>query len=211
MRNLRGRCKWAPAGTPGPPEADVVEDVKSPTPRVPGQSATRTEIDARLTVELASVVSAARRRALRDGDRQIDTAHLLHSLIETDPEVRTALGDVAQVARVLGYLVQRSIGYGLRWQGSVEDSGAVPLVRGAVVRGGHADMSGWSPSAVIALERAIGRAGLRGDHRAGGVDLLACIAADRACRAVEVLGRAGVDAELLTERLAASSRHVSQG
>ena len=32
--------------------------------------------DSLLTVELASVVSAARRRATRDGDRQVDTAHL---------------------------------------------------------------------------------------------------------------------------------------
>ncbi|MGI5400404.1 Clp protease N-terminal domain-containing protein [Streptomyces sp. CA-135486] len=185
--------------------------MQSPTPWVPQQPATRTEIDAKLTVELASVVAAARRRALRDGDRQIDTAHLLHSLIETDPGVRTALGDVAQVARVLGYLVQRSIGYGLRWQGSVEHSGAVPGVRGSAVRDRHAEVPGWSPSAVVAMESAIERAGLRGGARAGGVDLLAGIAADRECRAVEVLGRAGVDVELLAGRLAALSRHVSQG
>ncbi|MFE4515464.1 Clp protease N-terminal domain-containing protein, partial [Kitasatospora sp. NPDC056783] len=39
---------------------------------------------------LATVVAAARRRALRDGDRQVDTAHLLHALVESDPEARAA-------------------------------------------------------------------------------------------------------------------------
>ncbi|MEU9015625.1 Clp protease N-terminal domain-containing protein [Streptomyces sp. NPDC048479] len=181
--------------------------MQSPTPRVPRQpAATRAELDARLTVELASVVAGARRRALRDGDRQIDTAHLLHSLIESDPEVRTVVGDGPQVARVLGYLVQRSIGYGLRWQGSVEDSGTVPAVREA-----DTDVSRWSPSAVTAMEGALQRAELRGDARARGIDLLACLAVDRESRAVEVLGRAGVDAALLAGRTAEVSRHVSQG
>jgi ATP-dependent Clp protease ATP-binding subunit ClpA len=173
--------------------------VQSPVPRVPQQApATRTEIDARLTVELASVVAGARRRALRDGDRQIDTAHLLHSLIESDPEARAALGAGPQVARVLGYLVQRSIGYGLRWQGSVEDSGTVPVLRET-----DAEMAGWSPSAAAAMQGALERAHMRGDERAGGSDLLACLAADPECRAVEVLERAGVDMELLVGRLAA--------
>ncbi|WP_406732764.1 Clp protease N-terminal domain-containing protein [Streptomyces sp. NBC_01794] len=181
----------------------------SPTPRVPRQpTAIRTETDARLTAELALVVAGARRRALRDGDRQIDTAHLLHSLIESVPEVRTVVGDGPQVARVLGYLVQRSIGYGLRWQGSVEDSGTVAVVRDADA---DADASGWSPSAVTAMEGALERARLRGDAQAGGIDLLACLAADRESRAVEVLGGAGVDAALLAGRIAEMSRHVSQG
>ena len=73
-------------------------------------------------------MAAARRRALRDGDRQIDTAHLLHSLLEHDPQVRAAFDGGSQIARLLGYLVQRSIGYGLRWQSGVEDSGALPVV-----------------------------------------------------------------------------------
>jgi hypothetical protein len=171
-------------------------------------AAPRTETDARLTAELASVIGGARRRALRDGDRQIDTAHLLHSLIELDPEVRTVVGDVARIARVLGYLVQRSIGYGLRWQGSVEDSGAVPAMADADA---EMDLSGWSPSALAAMEGALERARLRGGAPARGVDLLARIAADRENRAVEVLKRAGVDAELLARRAADPSRHVSQG
>jgi hypothetical protein len=124
--------------------------------------------------------------AFRDGDRQIDTAHLLHSLIESDPEACAALGAGPQVARVLGYLVQRSIGYGLRWQGSVEYSGTIPVVRET-----DAEISGWSPSAAAAMQGALERAHMRGDERAGGTDLLACLAADPECRAVEVLERAG--------------------
>ncbi|MFI6934375.1 Clp protease N-terminal domain-containing protein [Streptomyces sp. NPDC050287] len=166
-------------------------------PRIPRQSAherdgrrpAHTDDDVRLSDELAAVVSGARRRALRDGDRQIDTAHLLHSLLESDAEVRALFDGEAQLARLMGYLVQRSIGYGLRWQGSVEDSGAVPVV----TRG-----EGLSPLAAGAMEYAHARAADRGG-RALGVDLLAAIVADPQARAVEVLGRAGIDArEVLT-------------
>ncbi|WP_327685311.1 Clp protease N-terminal domain-containing protein [Streptomyces sp. NBC_00467] len=173
--------------------------MQSPTPWLPQQpAATRAENDVRLTVELASVLASARRRALRDGDRQIDTAHLLHSLLETDADVRAAFGSGPQVARVLGYLVQRSIGYGLRWQGSVEDTGAM-----AVVRAPEVDTSGYSPSAVAAIQGALEGAERRGEARAGGVDLLAALAADAECRAVEVLARAGVDAAALGGRIEA--------
>ncbi|MEU9846960.1 Clp protease N-terminal domain-containing protein [Streptomyces sp. NPDC047985] len=171
-------------------------------PRIPQQPASnRADLDARLTVELAAVVTGARRRALRDGDRHIDTAHLLHSLIESDPEVRTAFDGGPQLAKVLGYLVQRSIGYGLRWQGSVEDSGAVPVV--TVRRPGRRDagVEGWSPSAASAMAEARERARRRGDERAGGLDLLAALATDHECRAVEVLERAGVDADRLAARI----------
>ncbi len=146
--------------------------------------------DAGLSAELAATVEGARRRAVRDRDRQIDTAHLLHSLLEHDPEVRAAFGDGPRLVRLLGYLVQRSIGYGLRWQSSVEDSGALPVVTA---------VAGFSPLASAALDqaraRAVGRAGdrARADHRARGVDLLAAIVADPQARAVEVLTRAGVD------------------
>lgn len=81
-----------------------------------------------LGAELAVVIAAARRRAVRDRDRHTDTAHLLHALLEHDPGARAAVGGPQRLARLLGYLVQRSIGYGLRWQSSVEDSGAMPLV-----------------------------------------------------------------------------------
>ncbi|MCA1220738.1 Clp protease N-terminal domain-containing protein [Streptomyces sp. 8L] len=152
------------------------------------------DLDARITVELASVVSGARRRAHRDGDGQIDTAHLLHSLIESDPEVRSVFADSGQAARVLGYLVQRSIGYGLRWQGTVEDSGALPVLTPGAP-------NGWSPPAALAMDRALARAGRRGAGLAAGVDLLAALAADPECRALEVLSRAGVDAAELTRRI----------
>lgn len=164
--------------------ADGVGYVQSPTPsNAPA---------APLGDALAPVVAGARRRALRDGDRQIDTAHLLHSLLEADPEVRAAFDDKAQVARLLGYLVQRSIGYGLRWQGAVEDSGAVPVLGGAPA---------LSPLVAAAMEAAGARAASRGDACARGLDLLAALAADGECRAVEVLGRAGVEVARLRRRL----------
>ncbi|MFI6287931.1 Clp protease N-terminal domain-containing protein [Streptomyces sp. NPDC051018] len=168
-----------------------------PVPRLPRQPVVpRAEADARLTAELASVVEGARRRALRDGDRQIDTAHLLHSLLESDPEVRALFRPGPGVARVLGYLVQRSIGYGLRWQGSVEDSGAVPVVRDVPAAGSRTpgpSGAGWSPSAATAMEGALRRAESYGRQRAAGVDLFAALAADPECRAMEVLRGAGID------------------
>ncbi|MEV3861317.1 Clp protease N-terminal domain-containing protein [Streptomyces sp. NPDC050095] len=159
---------------------------------IPSQEEAGPFSDAPLSDELALVVVGAKRRAVRDGDRQIDTAHLLHSLLEADPEVRDAFADRTQVARLLGYLVQRSIGYGLRWQGAVEDSGAVPMVSGA---------PGWSPVAAAAMEAGAERAASRGDVRARGVDVLAALAEAAECRAVEVLGRAGVDVAGLRQRL----------
>lgn len=203
MPTFRGTRKWCVTGMTGSPGTDGVGGVQ---PRIPRQSTTehsanRVDNDARLTAELAAVVAGARRRALRDGDRQIDTAHLLHTLLESDPEVRAVFdGGDPQVARLLGYLVQRSIGYGLRWQSSVEDSGALPVLPGVV------GTAGWSPVAAGALEEACERAGRRGDVRARGVDLLAAIVEDPQSRAVEVLGRAGVDAGELLARL----RHVSR-
>ncbi|MFF4955407.1 Clp protease N-terminal domain-containing protein [Streptomyces chattanoogensis] len=154
----------------------------------------RVDLDTQLTVELVSVVSAARRRATRDGDRQVDTAHLLHGLLESDPAVRDAFDGGPQIARLLGYLVQRSIGYGLQWHGTVEDSGAVP----AVTEGG---VPGWSPAAAAALDGALDRAHARYATRAGCLDLLAALVDDPESRAVEVLRRASVDTALLADRL----------
>ncbi|MFE7901243.1 Clp protease N-terminal domain-containing protein [Streptomyces sp. NPDC057424] len=164
--------------------------------RTPRQSAhehgiQRVDNDARLSDELASAVGGARRRAVRDGDRQIDTAHLLHSLLESESEVRALFGDGPQIARLLGYLVQRSIGYGLRWQNGVEDSGAVPVVR---------ETAGFSPLAAASMEYACERAAQRGGP-ARGPDLLAAIVADPQARAVEVLERAGVDPREVYARL----------
>lgn len=176
-------------------EVDGVGDVPPtqcrPPAAVPGPR--HSDPDAQLTDDLASVVAAARRRAVRDGDRQIDTAHLLHALLESDPEVRAAIGDPRAVARLLGYLVQRSIGYGLRWQSSVEDSGAVPTLRGP---------GGWSPAAAEVMAAACRRArrGRRGATR--GMDVLAAVAADPGSRAVEVLRRVGIDPAVLLGRIA---------
>jgi hypothetical protein len=144
---------------------------------------------------MTGVMTGARRRAVRDGDRHVDTAHLLHSLVESDPEVRKAFDGGPQLARVLGYLVQRSIGYGLRWQGIQEDSGALPAVR-------EPAGEGWSPSAAAALDRAARAAVLRGELHADGLDLLEALVADPECRAVEVLEQAGVAAEWLAARAA---------
>ncbi|CDR15545.1 Clp domain protein [Streptomyces iranensis] len=134
---------------------------------------------------VAAVIAGARRRAVRDGDAQIDTAHLLHGLLESDPDVRDAFpGGSPQVIRLLGYLVQRAIGYGLRWSGAVEDSGAAPAA--------GSGMTGWSPAAGAALDTAVRRAASRGASRVEGLDLLAAFVRDRECRAMEVLRRAGV-------------------
>ncbi|MFD9753876.1 Clp protease N-terminal domain-containing protein [[Kitasatospora] papulosa] len=148
-----------------------------------------------LSSALTVVVTGARRRAVRDGDRHVDTAHLLHSLVESDPAVREVFDGGPQLARVLGYLVQRSIGYGLRWQGTQEDSGGFPAVQ-------EPAGEGWSPSASAAMDRAARTALRRGEPYADGLDLLAALVADPRCRAVEVLDRAGVAVEPLSVRAA---------
>ncbi|KAK1177798.1 peptidase [Streptomyces sp. NBS 14/10] len=164
--------------------------------------------------ELDAVVAGARRRAFRDGDRQIDTAHLLHTLLESDPRARAAFaGGPPQIARLLGYLAQRAIGYGVQWSGSVEDSGARRRMRPRDLRGIQGAQgggrSGWSPAAVAAMGAATARARVRGALRAEGPDLLAALAGDPECRAVEVLRRAGVDTELLVAALDGEMRQQS--
>ncbi|WP_374050356.1 Clp protease N-terminal domain-containing protein [Streptomyces roseicoloratus] len=185
---------------------------RAPAPRVasgrlPSAAERRAEcadFEDRLTAELMTAVGGARRRALRDGDRQIDTAHLLHSLVEADPETAAVLDEGDRLARVLGYLVQRSIGYGLRWQRAAEETGSgLP-----VVRGGGNGAAGWSPAAATALAGAFERAVRRGDRRVRGLDLLAALAADPGNRAAEVLRRAGVDALALTARIEEPSQQV---
>ncbi|MFE4050338.1 Clp protease N-terminal domain-containing protein [Streptomyces sp. YIM B13518] len=173
-------------------------------PRIPRQQAQelqeqgvhRAENDVRLGAGLAAVLAGARRRAVRDGDRQIDTAHLLHSLLESDAEVRAVFDEGPRIARLLGYLVQRSIGYGLRWQSAVEDSGGVPVV---------AEAAGLSPLAAGCMEDAHERAARHGRGPARGTDLLAAIVVVPRARAVEVLERAGIDSRELSARLEASS------
>nr|WP_314173782.1 Clp protease N-terminal domain-containing protein [Streptomyces sp. DSM 40971] len=159
------------------------------TPPRPASATAGAVIEDRLSEQLAAVAATARRRASRGGDREVDTAHLLHSLLESDPVVRAFLGGGgAQTAKLLGYLAQRSIGYGLRWRHAVEKA-AGP--RAGKVNTGL--LPGWSPAAAGALEVALERAAVRGAVRAEGVDLFAGLAADEGCRAAEVLRIAGVD------------------
>ncbi|MFJ2203589.1 Clp protease N-terminal domain-containing protein [Streptomyces violaceusniger] len=158
----------------------------------------------RVSEVVAAVIAGAHRRAVRDGDAQIDTAHLLHGLLESDPEVQEVFpGGPPQVIRLLGYLVQRVIGYGLRWSGTVEVSGAAPSVGSGMAR--------WSPAAAAALDAAVRRAASRGGARAGGLDLLAAFVRDRECRAMEVLRRAGVSVEPLVTALAVKTCQQSTG
>lgn len=171
--------------------------MQSRIPRQPAHEPAghRTGDDAGLSDGLAAVLAGARRRAVRDGDRQIDTAHLLHTLLESDPDVFAAFGDGPQTARLLGYLVQRSIGYGLRWQGVVEECGVLTPAPAT------ADTEGWSPLAAATMDLARERALLRGDGAAHGIDLLVAIVTDPGARAVEVLSRAGLDAGELLARV----------
>ncbi|WP_411577018.1 peptidase [Streptomyces sp. SCSIO ZS0520] len=153
-----------------------------------------------LTVELTAALTGARRRAARDRDRETDTAHLLHSLLESDPEVRAVFGG-ARVVKLLGYLVQRSIGYGLRWQGAAESTGTPPVAGG----------SGFSAAAARALEAAAVRAVGRGAPAADGLDLLASLVADPDCRAVEVLRRSAFRAAELRARIEAVRAGSARG
>lgn len=192
--NHGGTRKCFPPGMLRPRRAGGVGSVQNRTAYSGGDGPAQEDLDAQLSVELASVVSAARRRATRDGDRHVDTAHLLHGLLESDPAVRAAFDGEPQIARLLGYLVQRSIGYGLQWHGTVEDSGAVPVV----AEGG---VPGWSPAAAAAMDGALDRAHARYAVRAHCLDLLAALVDDPESRAVEVLRRAAVDTDRLAARL----------
>ncbi len=94
----RGTPRCVPAPMRRAPGADGVRDVRSRIPRQQAQwpqaqAARGADDDAGLGAELAEVVAGARRRVVRGGDRHIDTAHLLHSLLESDPEVRAAFGE----------------------------------------------------------------------------------------------------------------------
>jgi hypothetical protein len=142
---------------------------------------------------LEPVATRARRRAVRAGDAEVDTGHLLHALLESDER---ALGLVAQLptqtTRLMGYLAQRSIGFGRDWRPG-EGAGISP-----------ADLSappGWSRSAAAALGRAELAALLRDGGEPDPLDLLAELVADPASRAAEVLLGAGVDLRTAAERV----------
>lgn len=158
------------------------------------------EAEALFSDALSAVVASSRRRAARCGDSVLDTAHLLHGLLESDTAVRTLLGgDGPRTAKLLGYLAQRCIGYGLRWRGTVEESGMAR--EGADVPRDGGELSNWSPAATYAVAVATDRARERGAPRVEGLDLLAGLAADGSCRAAEVLTTSGVDPDRLSRAL----------
>jgi hypothetical protein len=115
----------------------------------------------------------------------VDTGHLLHSILESDPGALLAAAPVsAQAGRLMGYLAQRSIGFGRRWQ-SVSETTA---------EASASDWpSGWSRAAARALEGARDRARRRGADEADGIDLLAELVSDPGSRAVEILWATGID------------------
>ena len=172
------------------------------------------EAEDRFSEELAAVAVTARRRAERCGDEVVDTAYLLHSLLEWDPAVRAFLGgDSPRTAKLLGYLAQRSIGYGQRWRNSTEESAAPRPGESAEsaesarpARELLGALPRWSPAAVSGMGVALERAEARGDRRVEGVDLLAGLVADRSCRAAEVLGNSGFDAAALSTMLDVRSK-----
>jgi ATP-dependent Clp protease ATP-binding subunit ClpA len=142
---------------------------------------------------LSQVAARARRRALRAGDAEVDTGHLLHALLESDDRALELIApDQAQSTRLMGYLVQRSIGFGREWR-SGEGAGLHRAQERAVVR--------WSRSAGDALERASRSARIRVGEEAGALDLLAQLAADPACRAAEIMRGAGVDLGAVLARI----------
>jgi len=144
---------------------------------------------------LSRIAAGARRRALRAGDAEVDTGHLLHALLESDDR---ALGltapQLAQSTRLMGYLAQRSIGFGRAWR-SGEGAGTH--------RAQERDRLRWSRSAGDALEQASRVALARTGQEANALDLLAQLAADPSCRAVAILCGAGVDPGAVAARVRA--------
>ena len=144
---------------------------------------------------LSRIAAGARRRAVRSGDAEVDTGHLLHALLESDDR---ALGltapQTAQSTRLMGYLAQRSIGFGREWR-SGEGAGTH--------RAQERDRLRWSRSAGDALEQASRVALARTGREADALDLLAQLAADPSCRAVEILCGAGVDPGAVAARVRA--------
>ena len=145
--------------------------------------------DPALSGTLAVVAARARRRALRAGDPEVDTGHLLHALLETDD---SALGVAAplpmQATRLMGYLVQRSIGFGRLWR-----FGEGVTDRERERSAGLA----WSASGAGALGRA---------YRAEGtvLDLLRELATVADSRASEILRGAGIDPSAVVQRCRAA-------
>jgi hypothetical protein len=145
--------------------------------------------------ELRAVVTRARRRAARAGDPEVDTGHLLHALLESDVRVLGLAAPLpAQATRLMGYLAQRSIGFGRHW-GSGEGAGGL----GASLTA----LPGWSRAAAAALERVVSAARMRTGGQASALELLGELAADASSRAAAILHGAGVDPLAVTLRVRA--------
>ncbi|WP_225446915.1 Clp protease N-terminal domain-containing protein [Streptacidiphilus sp. PB12-B1b] len=142
---------------------------------------------------LSRVAAGARRRAVRSGDAEVDTGHLLHALLESDDRALDLVAPrAAQAARLMGYLAQRSIGFGRGWTSS-EGAGSH--------RAQERDRLRWSRSAGDALEQASRTALARTGREADALDLLAQLAGDASCRAAEILRGAGVDPRAVFDRV----------
>jgi hypothetical protein len=155
---------------------------------------------------LEPVATRARRRAVRAGDTEIDTGHLLHALLESDERT---LGLVAQLpsqaTRLMGYLAQRSIGFGRDWRPG--EGAGVP--RPAL--SAPSTPPGWSRSAAAALGRAELAALIRDGREPDPLDLLAELVSDPDSRAAEVLLGAGVDLSAAAGRVRAVVRDQVEG
>ncbi|MFJ6216914.1 Clp protease N-terminal domain-containing protein [Streptomyces sp. NPDC092296] len=164
-----------------------------------------------LPAALRAVVAAARRRATRAGDGEVDTGHLLHSLLESDPDALAAAAPrPEQTARLMGYLVQRSIGFGRPWRAVAESrcptrSTGGPAVPPLAARGAVGPR--WSAAAAAALERAVRRAA----DGPGGLPLLAALAADPASRSGQILCSVGIDPAVVRARCESVRRAVRAG
>jgi hypothetical protein len=142
---------------------------------------------------LEPVTARARRRAVRTGDTEIDTGQLLHALLESDERaLRLVAPQPTQATRLMGYLAQRTIGFGRDWLPG----------EGAGVR---SVPPGWSRSAAAALGRAELAALIRDGGEPEALDLLAELVGDVECRAAEVLLGAGVDLEGAAARVHAAA------
>ncbi|MFF4650659.1 Clp protease N-terminal domain-containing protein [Streptomyces sp. NPDC001380] len=158
---------------------------------------------------LGAVAAAARRRAARAGDEAVDTGHLLHSLLESDAAALDAAAPLPrQAVRLMGYLVQRSIGFGRGWRATAEqpgadadagaEGGAVPDTAGAEAPRSAPDRPGLSGAAAAALEEAAARPeALPVGHR-----LLAALLADPDSRAAQILRSSGIDPVAVRARCA---------
>jgi hypothetical protein len=127
---------------------------------------------------------------VRAGDTEVDTGHLLHALLESDERLLGLVApNPAHATRLLGYLAQRSIGFGRDWQ---------PGEGANVSRARHAappntPATAWSRSAAAALGRAELAGLIRGSDEPDTLDLLVELVGDRESRAAEVLHGAGLE------------------